>query len=98
MTHSNYGNVLLFKCDRTGFLCKRVYKYYASAGEETRIPLTYDSAINQLKFGGEKSMLYRRSQTKTLCASTPSDITLVPPPLAAATPQREHKACSDERK
>lgn len=65
----NYGDVLLFKCDRTGILCGQVHKHPSVVGAADAIPMEYDADSDLLRLGKEPVM-YVRSQTETLCSAT----------------------------
>lgn len=72
----NYGDVLIFKCNSTGMLCRQVHKYYASAGAEGSILMKYDAEQDLLRVG-TAPVLYARSKQKQLCSRS-SAITLTP--------------------
>lgn len=92
----NNGDVLLFKCDRTGIFCRRIHNHYSALGSQNYLPLTYDAASDQLTFGTKHRFLYIRSKTKTLCKTRGDDVGLVPPPPGSGVPpqKRPDDTCS----
>lgn len=65
----NYGDVRLFKCDRTGILCRQVHKHYSVVDAQESIPLEYDAAQDLFRLGTTDEIMYVRSRTKTLCSA-----------------------------
>lgn len=91
----NYGDVLLFGCDRTGNFCKRLYKHYSVAGAESTILITYDAEKDQLKLGGDGQFPYVRSQTEVICNASANYSKFVsPPPDSNASPTKPADPCS----
>ena len=63
----NYGDVLLFKCDRTGIFCQQVHEHYAFVGAEELTPMDYD-ADRDLFYFGKNPVLYVRTEKEQLCS------------------------------
>lgn len=68
----NYGDLLLFKCDRTGLFCQRVHKHYSFVGAVDEILMQYDAERDLFRLGDEPVM-YVRSRTKQLCSAPEAD-------------------------
>lgn len=64
----NYGDALLFQCDRTGVFCYQVHRFYGAYGVETALRLTYSADSNQLSMATAAGTVYIRSRQYAVCA------------------------------
>lgn len=63
----NYGDVLLFKCDRSGTFCQQVHEHSSVVGAAEVIPMRYDAGRNLFRLGSEP-VVYVRSREKQICS------------------------------
>lgn len=64
----NYGEVLLYQCDRTGLLCRQIHTIAGFTGAAESLPLTYVPEKDRLILGTSEHAVYVRSQQTPLCA------------------------------
>jgi hypothetical protein len=68
-TDDTYGSGLVFQCDRSGILCRKVHQFSTSVGTINHVVLTYNPKLDHLIVADLADfVMYRRSRQTVLCA------------------------------
>jgi hypothetical protein len=82
-----YGNGLVFQCDRSGILCRKVHQFSTSVGTIDHIVLTYKPELDHLIVTDAANVLmYRRSRQTVLCAKIKHFLSTTASPLCDQSP------------
>ena len=66
----DYGDLLVFQCDRAGIFCRRVDSFYGHSTEADKLKLTYNSQHDRfiVSYGSLDTFRYVRSRDEELCS------------------------------